>query len=362
MDRNNSQVPAGNPQGLTQGAENDQPAPGACAPDSDFIIRLDHMVKIFKSQGKVTAVNDVSFNVRRGEIFGLLGPNGAGKSTLIRILTTLMAPTSGTACLDAYEITKDDEKIRSIIGVCPQNSTLDIELSAYDNLEFFGKLVNVPDDRLDARIWELLEMIGLTDRAYSKVETFSGGMKRKLEIVRAFIHHPLILFLDEPTIGLDPEARREVWGQISLLNKEKTTIILTTHYMDEAEKLCQRIAFMDRGKLLALDTPENLKRSMPAGELIEIGFARFDERLVPQIKSHELVISVEVQAEKVLISARNGSSLIPLLLSDFERLGIEITTISIRSPSIEDVFLAITGARLGEAGAEEPAPVRGRRQ
>jgi ABC-2 type transport system ATP-binding protein len=253
-------------------------------------------------------------------------------------------------------------KIRSIIGVCPQNSTLDIELTAYDNLEFFGKLVNVPDDRLDARIWELLEMTGLTDRAYSKVETLSGGMKRKLEIVRAFIHRPLILFLDEPTIGLDPEARREVWGQISFLNKEKTTIILTTHYMDEAEKLCQRIAFMDRGKLLALDTPENLKRSMPAGELIEIGFDRFDERLVSHIKSHELVISVEVKADKVLISARNGSSLIPLLLSDFERLGIDITTISIRSPSIEDVFLAITGARLGEAGAEEPEPVKGRRQ
>ena len=204
-------------------------------------------------------------------------------------------------------------------------------------------------------------MTGLTDRAYSKVETFSGGMKRKLEIVRAFIHHPLILFLDEPTIGLDPEARREVWGQISFLNNEKTTIILTTHYMDEAEKLCQRIAFMDQGKLLALDTPENLKRSMPAGELIEIGFDRFDERLAPQIKSHDLVISVDVQPEKVLISARNGSSLLPLLLSDFERLGIDITTISIRSPSIEDVFLAITGARLGQAGAEEPAPVTGRR-
>lgn len=360
MDQNNSQVPAGTPPGLASDPGNDQPAPGACAPDGDFIIRLDHMVKIFKGERKVTAVNDVSFNVRRGEIFGLLGPNGAGKSTLIRILTTLMAPTSGTACLDAYEITKDDEKIRSIIGVCPQNSTLDIELTAYDNLEFFGKLVNVPDDRLDARIWELLEMTGLTDRAYSKVETFSGGMKRKLEIVRAFIHHPLILFLDEPTIGLDPEARREVWGQISFLNKEKTTIILTTHYMDEAEKLCQRIAFMDRGKLLALDTPENLKRSMPAGELIEIGFARFDDRLVPKIKSHDLVISVEVQADKVLISARNGSSLIPLLLADFEEFGIDITTISIRSPSIEDVFLAITGARLGQAGNEEPVPVKGR--
>jgi ABC-2 type transport system ATP-binding protein len=361
MEQNNIPGPAGISTGRAPIPLNDPPGNGACVPDSEYIIRLDHMVKIFQGQRTVTAVNDVSFNVRRGEIFGLLGPNGAGKSTLIRILTTLMSPTSGTACLDAFEITKDDEKIRSIIGVCPQNSTLDIELTAYDNLEFYGKLVDVPDDRLDARIWELLEMTGLTDRARSKVETFSGGMKRKLEIVRAFIHHPLILFLDEPTIGLDPEARREVWGQISMLNKEKTTIILTTHYMDEAEKLCQRIAFMDNGKLLALDTPENLKRSMPAGELIEIGFDRFDERLIPEIQSHDLVISVEAKVDKLLISAKNGSSLIPLLLSDFERFGIVITSISIRSPSIEDVFLAITGNKIAQTDSEEPGPEQGRR-
>ena len=362
MEQNNSQGMAGTTAGgIPVPQNNNNPSPGACVPDGEYIIRLDHLVKIFQGQRKVVAVNDVSFNVRRGEIFGLLGPNGAGKSTLIRILTTLMVPTSGAACLDKFELTKDDEKIRSIIGVCPQNSTLDIELTAYDNLEFYGKLVNVEDDRLDARIWELLKMTGLTDRAYSKVETFSGGMKRKLEIVRAFIHHPLILFLDEPTIGLDPEARREVWGQISLLNEEKTTIILTTHYMDEAEKLCQRIAFMDQGKLLALDTPENLKRSMPAGELIEIGFDRFDDKLIPEITSHDLVISVEVKGDKLLISAKNGSSLLPLLLSDFERLGIAITAISIRSPSIEDVFLAITGHRVSQPEPEEPVPAKGRR-
>ena len=191
-----------------------------CDPIDGSIIRIEHVVKTFTSRNKtVTAVNDVSFTVRRGEIFGLLGPNGAGKSTLIRILTTLLRPTSGTACLDTYEITRDAEKVRTIIGVCPQNSTLDVELTAYDNLDFYGKLVNVPEDILDKRIWELLEMTELTDRAHMRVGTFSGGMRRKLEIVRAFIHHPLILFLDEPTIGLDPEARREVWQQIAVLNK-----------------------------------------------------------------------------------------------------------------------------------------------
>ena len=171
---------------------------------TEDIIRIDHITKKFESKAKtVTAVDDISFEVRRGEIFGLLGPNGAGKSTLIRILTTLMLPTKGTAFVDGYEITGSPEKIRSIIGVCPQNSTLDIELTAYDNLEFYGKLVDVPDSELDARIWQLLEMTELADRAHQRVGTFSGGMRRKLEIVRAFIHHPLILFLDEPTIELD---------------------------------------------------------------------------------------------------------------------------------------------------------------
>jgi ABC-2 type transport system ATP-binding protein len=253
--------------------------------DSSIIIRLDHLTKIFREKNRtVTALDDVSFEVRRGEIFGLLGPNGAGKSTLIRMLTTLLRPTSGTACVDMYDIVRAPEKIRSIIGVCPQNSTLDIELTAYDNLEFYGKLVNVDDSILDARIWQLLKMAELADRAHMKVQTFSGGMRRKLEIVRAFIHHPLILFLDEPTIGLDPEARHEVWLQIAKLNEEKTTIILTTHYMDEAEKLCNRIAFMDKGRLIALDVLENLKQLIPSGDLIEIGFDTGDDRIIPAFR------------------------------------------------------------------------------
>ncbi len=290
-------------------------------PADSSIIRIEHVVKTFRSKVKtVTAVNDVSFTVGRGEIFGLLGPNGAGKSTLIRILTTLLAPTSGTAYLDTYEITRDPEKVRSIIGVCPQNSTLDVELTAYDNLDFYGKLVNVPDSILDKRIWELLEMTELTDRAHVRVETFSGGMRRKLEIVRAFIHHPLILFLDEPTIGLDPEARREVWQQIADLNKEKTTIILTTHYMDEAEKLCNRIAFIDKGRLIALDTLENLKQLLPAGDLIEIGLDTMDDRVLPGIRSNQLVNSAEFKNNALTISAKNGSRALPAIINVFDEL------------------------------------------
>jgi len=332
----------------------------ACEPVDGSIIRIEHVVKTFTSRNKtVTAVNDVSFTVRRGEIFGLLGPNGAGKSTLIRILTTLLTPTSGTACLDSYEITKDPEKVRTIIGVCPQNSTLDVELTAYDNLDFYGKLVNVPEEILDKRIWDLLEMTGLTDRAHMRVGTFSGGMRRKLEIVRAFIHHPLILFLDEPTIGLDPEARREVWQQIAVLNQEKTTIILTTHYMDEAEKLCNRIAFIDKGRLVALDTLENLKLLLPAGDLIEIGLDAMDERILPGIRSNPLVNSAEFKNNTLTLSAKNGSRVLPAIINVFDTYSVPMNSISIHSPSLEDVFIYLTGSKLN-AGTNEGAKPQAR--
>ncbi|AGB03575.1 ABC transporter ATP-binding protein [Methanoregula formicica] len=319
------------------------------------VIRIDHLVKVFVNKHKsVTAVDDVSFSVARGEIFGLLGPNGAGKSTLIRILTTLLAPTSGTAVLDQYDITKQPEKVRSIIGVCPQNSTLDMELTAYDNLDFYGKLVDVPEDILDKRIWELLEMTNLSDRAYMRAGTFSGGMRRKLEIVRAFIHRPLILFLDEPTIGLDPEARREVWQQIEELNREETTIILTTHYMEEAEKLCNRIAFIDRGRLIALDTLENLKKMVPEGDLITIGLDATDDRILPLIRANPLVSAAEINNSVLILSAKEGSRVLPALVTLFEQYSLPMNSISIHSPSLEDIFIYLTGSALsadsGDAG------------
>jgi ABC-2 type transport system ATP-binding protein len=340
-----------------------KPIPSCLAPsDTASIIRVDHLSKIFREKNRtVTAVDDITLEVRRGEIFGLLGPNGAGKSTLIRVLTTLLRPTNGTACVDTYDIIRDPEKIRSIIGVCPQNSTLDVELTAYDNLEFYGKLVNVDDSILDQRIWELLKMTELTDRAHMKVQTFSGGMRRKLEIVRAFIHHPLILFLDEPTIGLDPEARHEVWQQITKLNEEKTTIILTTHYMDEAEKLCNRIAFVDKGRLIALDVLDNLKQLIPAGDLIEIGFDRIEDRIPPALRNIALINSVEVKDKRVIISAKNGSKILPEIVAVFEKFSIPMTSISIRSPSLEDVFIHLTGKKLDDDISHETKPAQGGR-
>lgn len=343
---------------LKESARHENPA--AQSDDSSGnIIHVDHVTKIFKSNAKtVTAVNDISLDVRRGEIFGLLGPNGAGKSTLIRILTTLILPTRGSAVVDRFNVTTSPEKVRGIIGVCPQNSTLDVELTAYDNLAFYGKLVDVPDTTLDARIWELLGMTELTDRAHTRVGTFSGGMRRKLEIVRAFIHHPLILFLDEPTIGLDPEARREVWQQISALNREMTTIILTTHYMDEAEKLCDRIAFVDKGRLISLDTTENLRKLIPAGDLIEIGTDAMNETVLEELRGKSMIISAGYRDNTLHISARNGSSVLPVIVSLLERHSVSMKSIAIRRPTLEDVFIYLTGKNLddGESGTPAPGP------
>lgn len=320
------------------------------------IIRIEHLTKEFTGKQTVRAVDDVSFEVREGEIFGLLGPNGAGKSTLIRILTTLLAPTSGRALIHSFDVTMHPEEIRRIIGVCPQNSTLDPELTAYDNLNFYGKLTNVPEENLHSRIFELLTMTGLADRVYMPVSTLSGGMKRKLEIIRAFIHQPLILFLDEPTIGLDPESRRDIWKQIITLNNEETTIILTTHYMDEAEKLCNRIAFMDKGALITLDTPENLKRSLSQGDIIEIGVVTDDEQFVNSFKQIPGIDAVEQKHHLIQISTKNGGQILPLIMNRFEEEGVQMISIAIRTPSLEDVFISITGRNLGSETEADAIP------
>ncbi|MDD4255074.1 MAG: ATP-binding cassette domain-containing protein [Methanofollis sp.] len=315
--------------------------------EPESIIRIEHLSKVFRDGNHtVKAVDDVSFEVRKGEILGLLGPNGAGKSTIIRILTTLLRPTSGKVFIGPYDVARQQEEIRRMIGVCPQTSTLDLELTAYDNLDFYGNLQEVDPHILDARIRELLDMVDLTDRAHAPVQTFSGGMRRKLEIVRAFIHKPLILFLDEPTIGLDPESRREVWRQVTALNREETTIILTTHYMDEAEKLCDRIAFVDKGRLLRLDTTENLKHSLPSGDVIEIGVETVDEETLAALRADRRLTSVEAREHTLIISAENGSRVLPSIVEVFEKHALPMTSIAIRSPSIEDVFIYLTGTRL----------------
>ena len=213
---------------------------------------------------------------------------------------------------------------------------------------FYGKLQGISDAPLKERIHELLVMAHLKDRAHVPVQTFSGGMRRKLEIVRAFIHHPLILFLDEPTIGLDPDSRRQVWQQIELLNSEHTTVILTTHYMDEAENLCNRIAFVEGGRLVALDTPDNLKKAIPAGDLIGIstGTSTAGPDVLASLRAIPQILSVESKGTDLQISAKGGSSLLPGIIMILDKAALPITSISIRTPSLEDVFIELTGSNL----------------
>lgn len=327
------------------------PASPSRADDKKPIIRLKNLTKVFDGKNTVKAVDNISFDIQEGEIFGFLGPNGAGKSTTIRMLTTLITPTSGTAWIGGYRILADDEKIRSIIGVCPQNSTLDTELTAYENLAFYGRIVNVDESILDTRIKELLSLVGLLDRAHVKVSTFSGGMRRKLEIVRTFIHNPRILFLDEPTIGLDPDSRRDIWEHIIGMSAQDTTIILTTHYLEEAERLCHRIAFIDEGRLISLDTPDNLKRALPEGEVIEIGLSEpLRQDILTLIQNHDLIISVEQKENQLKISTKDSGRLLPVIISELAKHNVDMVTVSIRKPTLEDVFVYLTGKQLDSNG------------
>src|SRR6186713_2431857 len=219
---------------------------------------------IVKKFGDFTAVNGINFEVKDGEIFGLLGPNGAGKSTLIRMMVTLLPPTSGTAIINGFDVVKKADDVRRSIGVIPQAMTSDLELTVYENLLIFAKLYGVPSDTRTRLIGELLEAVELTQWADKPVKNLSGGMRRRVEIARGLVHEPKVFFLDEPTTGLDPVSRTNAWAMLQKIKAERDlTVLLTTHYMDEADKLCDRIAIVDHGKLVALDTPARLKASIP---------------------------------------------------------------------------------------------------
>ena len=254
---------------------------GDVAADAPNAIEVDHIVKRY---GEFTAVDNISFAVKEGEIFGLLGPNGAGKSTLIRMMTTLIPITAGWAKVAGHDVARDPNAVRHTIGVIPQALTSDLDLTVEENLNIYAKLYDVPKKRRKEAIEELLETVDLTKWRDAQTKTLSGGMRRRLEIARGLVHSPKIFFLDEPTTGLDPVSRVAVWEMLTnIKSKRKLTILITTHYMDEADRLCNRIAIVDHGKLVALDTPEALKASVPGTNVIEAQFERppedWEERL-----------------------------------------------------------------------------------
>jgi len=231
-------------------------------------IHVDHLTRKFN---ELVAVNDISFEIEQGEIFGLLGPNGAGKTTTLAMLSTMLKPTSGSATVNGMDIEHNEDGVRKSIGIVFQDQSLDEELTAWENMDFHGRLYRIPGEVREQRIKELLDLVELEDRKNDIVKTFSGGMRRRLEIARGLLHHPAVLFLDEPTLGLDPQTRNHLWQYIATLNKEHgITIILTTHYMEEADRLCNRIAIIDHGKIIALDTPANLKDGI-GGDVVTIG-------------------------------------------------------------------------------------------
>ena len=254
----------------------------------NFSIEVRSITKRF---GDFTAVDSVSFGVEHGEVFGLLGPNGAGKSTLIRMLTTLMTPTSGTATVGGADIVQQPDQVRRAIGVIPQAMTSDTELTVQENLSIYAKLYGVKRDERRRAIKELLEIVGLTKWRDAEVHTLSGGMRRRVEVARGLVHSPKILFLDEPTTGLDPVSRVDVWQMLEKIQRERQlTILLTTHYMEEADRLCNRIAIIDHGQLITLDTPRNLKASVPGANddtSLNDVFAYYAGRGLPDSGAHD---------------------------------------------------------------------------
>ncbi|MCC7418604.1 MAG: ATP-binding cassette domain-containing protein [Acidobacteria bacterium] len=312
--------------------------------------------QIVKRFGDFTAVKGISFAVEEGEIFGLLGPNGAGKSTLIRMMTTLLPPTSGTAVIHGHDIVTDPDRVRRSIGVIPQAMTSDLELSVEENLLIFAKLYGVSRERRRALIAELLEAVELTAWADKQVKNLSGGMRRRVEIARGLVHEPRIFFLDEPTTGLDPVSRVAVWEMLRAIKRQRElTVLITTHYMDEADKLCDRIAIVDHGELKALDSPLKLKASIPGTNTLEVsfggappGWGRALERLpgVERIVEHDHVFR---------ISSDNGPASASALMELSARAGVDVQSLSIQSTTLDDVFVHYAGRALRDALQEAPA-------
>jgi ABC-2 type transport system ATP-binding protein len=302
---------------------------------------------IVKKFGTFTAVNGISFTVDEGEIFGLLGPNGAGKSTLIRMLTTLLPPTAGTALVHGCDIVKEADGVRRSIGVIPQAMTSDLELSVEENLIIFSKLYSVPRVKREKLIAELLEAVELTKWRSAPVKNLSGGMRRRVEIARGLVHEPRIFFLDEPTTGLDPVSRVAVWEMLQKLKRERDlTILLTTHYMDEADKLCDRIAIVDHGELKALDSPMKLKASIPGLNSLEIAFHTPPDGWKATIESLPSVEAVTATDNVYRISTYNGPATTTAVLETAARAGVPVLSLGVQSTTLDDVFVHYTGRAL----------------
>jgi len=305
---------------------------------------------IVKKFGEFTAVNGISFAVEDGEIFGLLGPNGAGKSTLIRMLVTLLPPTSGTAIVNGFDVVKQADGVRRSIGVIPQAMTSDLELSVEENLLFYAKLYSVPREKRRKLIDELLESVELTQWRDKQVKNLSGGMRRRVEIARGLVHEPRIFFLDEPTTGLDPVSRVAVWEMLKRIKENRDlTVLITTHYMDEADKLCDRIAIVDHGDLKALDSPLTLKASIPSKNVLEASFLNAPPDWEQRLALLPAVEGVERHENVFRMKSTNGPATTMGLMDAAERANVTVNSLGVQSTSLDDVFVHYTGRALRDS-------------
>ncbi len=320
---------------------------------SSPVIELHDLKKYFK---EIKAVDGVTLAINQGEIFGLLGPNGAGKTTILNILCTLLKPTAGTATVCGHDVRKEKDAVRRSIGIVFQDPSLDDQLTAFENLDLHGRLYHIGRDARKEKMQELLGLVELSDKKGIMVKNFSGGMKRRLEIARGLLHQPRVLFLDEPTLGLDPQTRRHIWEYIRKLNRTtRITIILTTHYMDEADTLCNRVAIIDRGTIAAIDTPAQLKRKV-GGEVISV---KTDDAFNPA----EPWIKTVIRRDGVIhLTVDGADQKLSSLMSIAQAQGINIESVTIHKPTLEDVFLHFTGKTIREEESSWAEDIRIRRR
>jgi ABC-2 type transport system ATP-binding protein len=307
------------------------------------IVEVNNLVKSYNG---LTAVNGVNFAIRQGEIFGLLGPNGAGKTTTISMLTCLLVPTSGTVKIAGHDVVSEAKAVKGIIGLVPQDLAVYPLLSARDNLLFFGRIYGLKGRPLRQRVDDLLEMVGINERTNDLVDKFSGGMKRRVNIAAGLLHQPQVLFLDEPTVGVDPQSRNFIFDNIEQLNRQGMTILYTTHYMEEAERLCHRVAIIDQGQIIALDTPKTLIGSLGGG-IIRLGVPESTtQAFIDQVKKLPAVKDVSRRDDILSVQTRHSQEALMQIIQLLNAAKVTITTLEILEPNLESVFLHLTGRRL----------------
>jgi ABC-2 type transport system ATP-binding protein len=325
------------------------------------MISVENLTKKFED---FVALDDISFDVKKGEIFGLLGPNGAGKSTTLRILSTLARPTKGTATIGGHDIVKDDTEVRKLIGIVSEKMIMYDRLTARENLWFFGNLFEIPSDVLTPRIDELLDLVQLTKWKNAQVGTFSTGMRQRMNVVRALLNMPRVLFLDEPTLGLDPQSSVEIREFVKKLNRENgTTIIVTTHTMVDADMLCDRIAIIDHGKVVALDTSTNLKKLISGGDstILSLGLVNLTADLLETLRTLDCVQSVSQENSTHVRLIARGDDAFDNVIDAVRRKGGKIASIENLQPTLEDVFLHVTGHEVRDS-ADQKIPMQAHRR